>query len=448
VKFLAWGQRVPFQVYQEFLNKERKIGVVGLGYVGLPLAELLGRKFKVLGFDVNIRRVEELTQGVDSTRELTPQQLSTCGVEFTSDPQSLCNCSLVIVAVPTPIDKFNRPDLGPLLRATRSVGENITSGAVVVYESTVYPGVTEDECVPILEEASGLVWKRDFFVGYSPERVNPGDKNHTIEKIVKVVAGDTPATLELLQEVYGAVVSAGIHAAPTIKTAEAAKVIENTQRDLNIALMNELAIIFNLMGINTNDVLAAARSKWNFINFYPGLVGGHCIGVDPYYLTFKAEGLGYHPQVILSGRRINDRMGKYVAEQTIKRLVQSGKVLRGGRVLICGFTFKENIPDIRNTRVIDIHNELKEFGLEPVVYDPMVDQGELQRQYGIQAVSDLDSKAPYLGVILAVGHKIFSSQLTIPRLCEIQEGQPVVMDLKGIIPREDRRREDLIYMSL
>ena len=336
-----------------------KIAVIGLGYVGLPLAVLLDTKFNVIGYDINTERVKELRKGFDRTGEISSERLKSCSIEFTDDPGKISEAKVIIVTVPTPIDEHKIPDLGPVKAATRTVGRYMQKGSIVVYESTVYPGVTEEECVPVLEEESGLKWKKDFHVGYSPERVNPGDREHTIDKIVKVVAGDTPEITEFLAQLYGSVITAGVHKAPDIKTAEAAKVIENTQRDLNIALMNELSIIFDKMGIDTKAVLEAAGTKWNFLRFDPGLVGGHCIGVDPYYLTFKAQAVGYHPEVILAGRRINDYMGKFVAENTVKKLIKAGKAVKGSKVLILGITFKENISDIRNSKVIDIYNELK-----------------------------------------------------------------------------------------
>ena len=341
------------------METKESVGVVGLGYVGLPLAVLLATRHHVVGFDVAGGRVEELTRGVDSTGEVDEDTLRKCTATFTDDAEALAGCRIIIVTVPTPIDTQKRPDLGPLMAATRTVGKHLKRGGIVVYESTVYPGLTEEECVPVLEEESGLTWRQDFNVGYSPERVNPGDKNHTIDRIVKVVAGDNRESADLLCNLYGSVVTAGVHRAPDIKTAEAAKVIENTQRDLNIALMNELSIIFNRLGIDTHEVLKAAGTKWNFLPFVPGLVGGHCIGVDPYYLTYKAESIGNHPRMILAGRRINDNMGKHVAENTVKKLISAGKRVKGSRILIMGLTFKEDISDIRNTRIHRIHDELR-----------------------------------------------------------------------------------------
>lgn len=424
-----------------------KICVIGLGYVGLPLSLLLAKKYNVTGFDINQARVNQLLDFKDVTNEATEEDLKNTSMKFTCDQQIIKENNVIIVTVPTPIDEYKKPDLTPIISATKTVGKNLSKGSIVVYESTVFPGLTEDICVPILEKESGLNWKKDFNIGYSPERVNPGDKNHTIDKIVKVVSGDTTETKELLLEIYGSVVTAGVHAAPNIKTAEAAKVIENTQRDLNIALMNELSIIFNKLDINTNDVIEAAGTKWNFLKFTPGLVGGHCIGVDPYYLTFKAEAVGHHPEVILSGRRINDNMGKHVAQQTIKNVIKAGKSVQGGKVLIAGFTFKENVPDLRNTKVIDIYNELKEFGVTPIVYDPHVDNKEMDHEYGITSTNDYKNEGPFLGIIIAVKHKEFKEQLSVEKCIELQEGQPVITDLKGMIDRENMN-ENILYFSL
>ncbi|RMG98986.1 MAG: nucleotide sugar dehydrogenase, partial [Candidatus Dadabacteria bacterium] len=349
------------------------MAVVGLGYVGLPLAVAFGRKVPTLGFDVSEAKVAALRRGVDPTGELSADDLASTRIEYTTNPGDLRRASFVVVAVPTPIDRHKKPDLGPIVAASRSIGQNLTPGTVVVYESTVYPGVTEEVCVPVLERESGLACGRDFKVGYSPERINPGDKEHTLERIVKVVAGQDAETLEVVARVYETVVEAGVHRAPTIKTAEAAKVIENTQRDLNIALMNELSVIFNRMGIETRAVLEAAGTKWNFLRFTPGLVGGHCIGVDPYYLTYKAEELGYKPQVILAGRAINDGMGKYVAESTVKGLIRCGRAVQGSRVLVLGLTFKENVSDLRNSRVADVIAELRDYGVEVLAHDPLAD---------------------------------------------------------------------------
>ncbi len=393
---------------EDFINKNATIAVLGLGYVGLPLAVGLAKYFKVLGFDINKPRVDQLKAGVDHTGEIEKAAILESSIEFSSDPQCLKNAAVIIIAVPTPIDEHLRPNLGPVEAASRTVGQNLKPGAVVVYESTVYPGVTEDICVPILEAESGLRLGTDFSVGYSPERINPGDKVHTVETIVKVVAASNPQALELLAGIYGALVKAGIHKASSIKVAEAAKVIENTQRDINIALMNELALIFDRIGIDTLEVLEAAGTKWNFIGFKPGLVGGHCIGVDPYYLTFKAQELGYQPEVILAGRRINDNMGKYVAEVCIKQMVHNNCLIKNAKVGILGLTFKENVCDLRNTRVVDIMRELGEYGVECLVHDPMASPAEALKEYGI-TLKNFNEMKSLDALILAVPHDSYKS---------------------------------------
>ncbi|WP_456419141.1 nucleotide sugar dehydrogenase [Thermovibrio sp.] len=424
-----------FPEFEEFKEKREKIAVVGLGYVGLPLAVLLGRKFSVIGFDIDPARVSELKRGYDRTEEVERERIEEAEIEFTTQPEKLREAKLIIVTVPTPIDEHKIPDLRPLKAATRTVGRNLSAGSTVVYESTVYPGVTEEICVPILEEESGLRYMKEFKVGYSPERVNPGDKNHTIEKIVKVVAGCDEETLELLSRIYGSVIEAGVHRAPDIKTAEAAKVIENTQRDLNIALINELALIFHRLGIDTRDVLEAAGTKWNFLKFEPGLVGGHCIGVDPYYLTFKAQEIGYHPEVILAGRRINDYMGKFVAESTVKLMIKEGKQILNSKVLIMGITFKENIKDIRNSRVIDIYRELQSFGVKPYIYDPHAEPEDVKKEYGVELLKSPKEKAPYDAVIVAVKHREFLN-LEPDFFKGISISKPIIVDVKGIYDRE------------
>ncbi|WP_297229147.1 nucleotide sugar dehydrogenase [uncultured Desulfovibrio sp.] len=406
------------------------VAVVGLGYVGLPLAVALARHFNVIGFDVNSTRVAALQRGHDATREVDSADLANCKALFTDDPEQLRQASVIIVAVPTPVDDHRRPDLTPVRAASRTVGRHMSRGCVVCYESTVYPGVTEEECRPTLEAESGLRFPQDFTLGYSPERINPGDKVHRLETVRKIVSGSDEATADLLEQVYGSVVSAGIHRASSIKVAEAAKVIENTQRDINIALMNELAIIFNKLDIDTLEVLEAAGSKWNFLPFRPGLVGGHCIGVDPYYLTYKAEEIGCHPEVILSGRRINDSMGKFVAEICVKRLIESDRRVKGARVGILGFTFKENVPDIRNTRVVDIVAELKEYGITPLVHDPEADPAEALHEYGqellpLSALSHLDA------LILAVAHESFRSLGLDDIKAMFGSGAVSLMDIKG-----------------
>jgi UDP-N-acetyl-D-galactosamine dehydrogenase len=386
------------------------IAVVGLGYVGLPLAVEFGRHYATIGFDLSQKKIDAYSSGVDPTGEVKPEELAASkGLEYTSDPKALKRADFIVVAVPTPVDEAHQPDFGPLLGASESVGRNLKRGAVVVFESTVYPGATEEICVPVIERHSGMRWRQDFFVGYSPERINPGDREHSLTRITKVVAGDTPQTLERVAAVYGSIIKAGVHKASSIKVAEAAKVIENTQRDLNIALMNELALIFHKIGIDTNEVLAAAGTKWNFLPFRPGLVGGHCIGVDPYYLTHKADKLGYHPQVILAGRRINDGMGKYVAEQTVKQMIQSGFPVKGAKVNVLGLTFKENCPDLRNSRVIDVINELRSYGADVRVHDPVADPAEAVHEYGVE-LHDWDSLPRAHATVLAVAHREFAAR--------------------------------------
>ncbi len=385
---------------------ELRVAVVGMGYVGLPLAVELAKHFPTGGFDINAARVTMLRTGKDPNGEVADDDLRATSLAISCDPRVLADAHCIIVAVPTPVDAHNIPDLTPVVKASETVGAHMRKGAIVVYESTVYPGVTEDICVPVLEKASGLRWKKGFNVGYSPERINPGDREHTFAKITKVVSGDTPATLEVVARVYGAAVTAGIYRAQSIKVAEAAKVIENTQRDINIALMNELKIIFDKLGISTRDVLDAARTKWNFLPFEPGLVGGHCIGVDPYYLAFKAEEVGHHPQLILAGRRINDAMGRYFGRELVKRMIHCGKTVKDARVLICGITFKENCPDIRNSRVLDILKELRDFAVAIDVWDPQAYPEEVAHEYGIELMKT-PRKGAYDAVILAVKHKEF-----------------------------------------
>jgi len=433
----------------DFQDGSEKIGVIGLGYVGLPLAVLLAKKYKVLGFDINATRIKELKENRDRTNEVDSEALKHSHIEFTNEPEKISGCKLIIVTVPTPIDDHRNPDFRPVETATEMIGRYLEKDAVVVYESTVYPGVTEDLCVPILERVSGLSWKKDFHVGYSPERINPGDKEHTIDRITKVVSGDTPEIGSFVAEIYGHVITAGVHLAPNIKTAEAAKVIENTQRDLNIALMNELALIFNKLGIGTKDVLEAAGTKWNFLRFEPGLVGGHCIGVDPYYLTFKAESIGYHPQIILAGRRINDHMGKYVAENTVKMLIKAGKAVKGSKVLILGLTFKENISDIRNTRVIDIYDELKEYDVDVSVHDPYAYKEEVKQTYRIGLIDNVEDHQPYDAVILAVKHRPYVEGLGLQRLKEISsDGVPILIDVKALYAQEEAHQAGFLYWRL
>jgi UDP-N-acetyl-D-galactosamine dehydrogenase len=391
--------------------KNKKIAVIGLGYVGLPLAHAFSEKYEVVGFDIAQWRIDELSSGVDRTLELSEAQVKEAlanGMSFTRELDDIADCNIYIVTVPTPIDKHKKPDLTPLIKASESIGKVLKKDDIVIYESTVYPGATEEECVPVLEKFSGLTFNEDFFCGYSPERINPGDKEHTVTKILKVTAGSTPEIGKKVDALYASVITAGTHLAPTIKVAEAAKVIENSQRDVNIAFVNELAIIFNKLDIDTEAVLEAAGTKWNFLPFRPGLVGGHCIGVDPYYLTHKAQEVGYNPEIILAGRRLNDNMGIYVANQVIKLMIKKGQKIEGAKVLVLGITFKENCPDIRNSRVIDVIQELKEFATEVEVYDPWADKEEVKREYGLPLIDEVNL-SDYEAVILAVSHDKFKT---------------------------------------
>ena len=434
--------------FSDLTQGRRTLAVVGLGYVGLPLAVALSRHMPVLGFDISGRRVEELRGGHDHTNEVSDADLAAAGLRYSCQAEDLKQASVIIVAVPTPIDDHRAPDLTPVIGASTTVGRHLQKGAVVVYESTVYPGLTEEICVPILERESGLTFGRDFTVGYSPERINPGDKVHTLATITKIVSGSDAATADLLAQVYGSVVTAGIHRASSIKVAEAAKVIENTQRDLNIALMNELSIIFERMGIDTIEVLEAAGTKWNFLPFRPGLVGGHCIGVDPYYLTFKAEELGFHPEVILAGRRINDSMGKHVAESVVKRLIRHKRQVNGARVGILGFTFKENVPDLRNTKVVDVIRELREYGVEPLVHDPQADYAEALREYG-QKLLPLEALTGLDAVILAVGHKEYAAMTPRDILGRfVDADNALLMDVKAFFDPAAMRAAGLDYWRL
>jgi len=405
-----------------------KIAIIGLGYVGLPLAHAFSFKYKVIGFDIYKERIEELRNGYDKTLELSQEQVQEAianNMEFTYNLDDIKDCNIYIVTVPTPIDKNKRPDLTPLLKATQSVGSVLKQGDIVIYESTVYPGATEEDCVPILEKQSGLKFNIDFFCGYSPERINPGDKEHTVTNILKVTSGSTPKVAKMVDDLYASIITAGTHLAPSIKVAEAAKVIENSQRDINIAFVNELAVIFNKLGIDTNAVLEAAGTKWNFLPFRPGLVGGHCIGVDPYYLTHKAQEIGYNPEIILAGRRLNDNMGIYVANQVIKLMIKKGHTIENAKVLVLGITFKENCPDIRNSRVVDVVYELQEFGCSVDVYDPWADTKEVEDEYGICLKSNVDFD-DYKAVVLAVAHNEFK-ELELSR-----SEKQVVFDIKSI----------------
>jgi len=424
----------------------RKVAVIGLGYVGLPVAVAFGQKSRTIGFDINPVRVVELTAGHDRTGEVDATELAAADLLFTDQVETLSQADFHIIAVPTPVDNAHQPDLVPVLKASETVGKALKIGDVVVYESTVYPGVTEEECVPVLERVSGLQCGRDFTVGYSPERINPGDREHTFTRICKVVAGQDAATLDTVAKVYGSVVEAGVFRAASIKVAEAAKVIENTQRDLNIALMNELALIFDRLGIDTLDVLAAAGTKWNFLKFRPGLVGGHCIGVDPYYLTHKAEKIGYHPQVILAGRRINDGMGRFIAQRTVKELLRAGHDLQGAIVTILGLTFKENCPDLRNSKVIDIIRELEEYGIFVQVHDSIADPEEALAEYGVQLKS-LEELSPATAMVVAVAHDRYR-ELTLPRLSEKMVARPVLIDVKGLYDPADCRSAGMNYWRL
>ena len=433
-------------IYLDIVNKKTKLSLVGLGYVGMPIAVAFSKKVDVIGFDTNDKKIALYKQGVDPTNEVGDDVIKNCNVDFTTDETRLKEAKLHIVAVPTPVNDDHTPDLSPVVGASTIVGRNLTKGSIVVFESTVYPGVTEDICLPILEKESGLKCGVDFKIGYSPERINPGDKVHRLETITKIVSGMDDETLEEVANVYELVVEAGVHRAESIKVAEAAKVIENSQRDINIAFMNELSIIFNKMGIDTQSVLKAAGTKWNFLNFYPGLVGGHCIGVDPYYLTYKAEQLGYHSQVILAGRRINDDMGKYVAENVVKKLIAADKSVKGAKVAILGFTFKENCPDTRNTKVIDIINELIEYGINPVVADPEADAEEANKLYGIEfvdesAIKDMDA------VVLAVGHECFK-EYSIDKMNSLYGDKKILIDVKGLMDREEYVNAGYVYWRL
>ena len=417
---------------------EKRIAVLGLGYVGLPLAVAFGKVRSTLGFDVAAAKVDLIRGGVDPTGEVGAEGLAAAvHLEVSADESRLKDADIVIVAVPTPVDEAHRPDFSPLVGASEIIGRNLKPGAIVVYESTVYPGATEEVCVPVLERVSGLRWKKDFHVAYSPERINPGDREHTLTTITKVVSGDTPETLEAVSSLYASIVQAGVHQASSIKVAEAAKVIENTQRDLNIAFMNELAIIFDKLGIDTTEVLQAAGTKWNFLRFFPGLVGGHCIGVDPYYLTHKAEMLGYHPQVILAGRRINDGMGKFVAEKTIKLMIESGSGIRGARVTVLGLTFKENCPDVRNSKVPDIVRELESYGVTVDVCDPWADAAEVVHEYGLTLTKQANLPVAD-AVVVAVAHREFST-LSPQALAPLVKAGGVVVDVKSVLSPEKIR---------
>ncbi|WP_417350518.1 nucleotide sugar dehydrogenase [Flavobacterium alkalisoli] len=417
-----------------------RIAIIGLGYVGLPLARLFATKYSVIGFDINQKRVEELNIGKDSTLEVDKEELESVlvdsipdssGLYCTTNIDDIANCNYYIITVPTPIDKNNRPDLNPLYKSSETVGKVLKKGDIVIYESTVYPGVTEEECVPVLEKVSGLKFNTDFYTGYSPERINPGDKLHTVDKILKVTAGSTPEIGEKVNELYKSVIIAGTHLAPSIKVAEAAKVIENAQRDINIAFVNELSKIFNRLDIDTQSVLEAANTKWNFLPFKPGLVGGHCIGVDPYYLAQKAQEVGYHPEIILAGRRLNDSMGEYVASQVVKLMIKKGIVINGSNVLMLGIAFKENCPDVRNTKIVDVINKLKEYSVNVIVYDPVVNPDEVEKEYGFKTINILP-ELKFDGVVLGVAHNEFNDL----ELNKLTKEISVIYDVKGVIKGE------------
>ncbi|MBQ5825810.1 MAG: nucleotide sugar dehydrogenase [Clostridia bacterium] len=437
-------------LYEKIINREEKISLVGLGYVGMPIAVAFAKKADVIGYDLNEKKIELYKSGIDPTLEVGDEAIKATTVEFTADETKLREAKFHIVAVPTPVNDDHTPDLTPVEGASRILGRNLTKGSIVVFESTVYPGVTEDVCVPILEKESGLKCGTDFKIGYSPERINPGDKVHRLETIVKIVSGMDEETLDTVAKVYELVVEAGVHRAESIKVAEAAKVIENSQRDINIAFMNELSIIFNKMGIDTKAVLEAAGTKWNFLKFFPGLVGGHCIGVDPYYLTYKAEQLGYHSQVILAGRRINDDMGRYVAENIVKKLINVDVNVKNARVAILGFTFKENCPDTRNTKVIDIVNELREYGIEPIIADPQADADEAERLYGIR-FSDVSDVKNMDAVVFAVAHSEFSalSSADIAAMFDnSSDSKKVIIDVKGVLGKKEYTDAGYLYWRL
>jgi len=429
-------------IYDKLINKEAKLAVIGLGYVGLPIALEFARKIKVVGFDINAERVELMKNNIDPSEELVAKDFEGCDIQFTANTENLKDVQFFIIAVPTPIDEHNRPDLRPILGASKTVGAAVSQGDYIVYESTVYPGCTEEDCIPVLEAESGLKFNVDFKVGYSPERINPGDKEHTLRKIIKVVSGCDEESLDIVAKTYELVVDAGVHRAPTIKVAEAAKIIENTQRDVNIALMNELSMIFNRMNINTFDVLEAAGTKWNFLKFFPGLVGGHCIGVDPYYLTHKARELGYHSKVIISGRAINDAVGAYIARETVKMIIAKSKEISKAKVLVMGATFKENVSDIRNSKVVDVINELKSFGVNVEVVDPHASSDQLKHEYGFELAENIGNN--YDAVIVAVNHTEYLGK-DENYFENISAENGILVDVKGVYKQGMKNLE---YWSL
>ncbi|MCR1876285.1 nucleotide sugar dehydrogenase [Paraclostridium bifermentans] len=446
---------MTLELYHKIKDKKENISVIGLGYVGMPLAIAFAKKINVIGFDINKEKIELYKQGIDVTNEVGNKALKETTASMTSDETKLKEAKFHIIAVPTPINDDKTPDLRPIIGASRVLGRNLTKGSIVVYESTVYPGVTEEVCIPILEEESKLKCGVDFKIGYSPERINPGDKLHRLENITKVVSGMDEESLENIASIYELIIEAGVHRAESIKVAEAAKVIENSQRDINIAFVNELSMIFNKMEIDTKAVLEASGTKWNFLKFYPGLVGGHCIGVDPYYLTHKAEQIGYHSQVILSGRRINDGMGKYVGESTVKNLIKANKQVKGAKVAILGMTFKEDCPDVRNSKVIDIINELKEYGINVFVADPIADENEVKREYGVE-LTKFENIKNMDAVIVAVGHKEYM-ELNLESIKKLYEEKPellnsedklVLVDVKGIFDKKEAQLKNYLYWRL
>lgn len=432
--------------FEKLKKQEEKVSVIGLGYVGLPLLIELAKVYNTVGFDISDKKIESYQKGIDVTNEVGNELTKNTKAMFTSNEKDLQDCKFHIVAVPTPINSDKTPNLSPIIGASKTVAKNLTKGSIIVFESTVYPGTTEEICIPIIEEYSGLKFDKDFKVGYSPERINPGDKVNTLTKIVKVVSGSDEESLETISNVYNEILEVGVHKAPSIKVAEAAKVIENAQRDINIAFMNELSMVFNKMDINTNDVLEAAGTKWNFLNFKPGLVGGHCIGVDPYYFTYKAEQLGYHSQIILAGRKINDEMGKYAATNIIKQIIHSGQPVKGAKVAIFGFTFKENVGDVRNTKVIDIVEELKEYGVEVLIHDPVADEKDVKDQFRINLIEKEELKE-LTAIVLAVPHHIFADY-SINYYDELYKDSKVFIDLKGKYSKSKFEENGYSYWSL
>lgn len=435
-------------LFEQLKRKEAKISVIGLGYVGLPLAIELAKVYDVIGFDINQSKIQKYLDGIDVTGEVGNEAVKQTAIRFTSDEKDLKACKFHIVAVPTPIHSDKTPDLNPIIRASETVGRNLAKGSIVVYESTVYPGTTEEICVPILEKVSGLAYGKDFKVGYSPERINPGDKIHTLTNITKVVSGSDPAALQEISAVYRSIIHAGVFEAESIKVAEAAKVVENSQRDINIAFMNELAMVFDRMGIDTKAVLEAAGTKWNFLKFTPGLVGGHCIGVDPYYFIYKAQQLGYHSQIILAGRKINDDMGKFVGTSVIKQLIKAEQEIIGARVAVLGFTFKENVPDVRNTKVIDVIRELEEYGIQPIVYDPLAESEEVYEEYQIR-LAGLDEVKELDAIVFAVPHNELLETFPLEVLEQLyRSGKKVLVDVKSVFDRKAYEERGFLYWSL